>query len=51
MRRLPLALTVSVTMFAICIWSTTVGSLDPDRGAAFWRRSGGAFGAIDHHAG
>ena len=26
---LPLALTVSVTMFAICIWSTTVGSLIP----------------------
>ena len=26
---LPLALTVSVTMFAICVWSTTVGSLIP----------------------
>ena len=26
---LPLALTVSLTMFAICIWSTTVGSLIP----------------------
>ncbi|HEX6043087.1 MAG TPA: magnesium transporter [Pyrinomonadaceae bacterium] len=26
---LPLALTVSVTMFAICIWSTTVGSMIP----------------------
>ncbi len=26
---LPLALTVSVTMFAICIWSTAVGSLIP----------------------
>jgi magnesium transporter len=26
---LPLALTVSVTMFAICIWSTTVGALIP----------------------
>ena len=25
----PLALTVSVTMFAICVWSTTVGSLIP----------------------
>jgi magnesium transporter len=24
-----LALTVSVTMFAICVWSTTVGSLVP----------------------
>ena len=26
---IPLALTVSVTMFAICVWSTTVGSLIP----------------------
>lgn len=26
---LPLALTVSVTMFAICVWSTTVGALVP----------------------
>jgi len=26
---LPLALTVSVTMLAICVWSTTVGSLIP----------------------
>lgn len=26
---LPLALTVSVTMFAICVWSTTVGSMIP----------------------
>ena len=26
---LQLAITVSVTMFAICIWSTTVGSLIP----------------------
>ena len=26
---LPLALTVSVTMFAICVWSTTVGALIP----------------------
>jgi magnesium transporter len=26
---LELALTVSVTMFAICVWSTTVGSLVP----------------------
>jgi magnesium transporter len=26
---LPLAITVSVTMFAICVWSTTVGSLIP----------------------
>ena len=26
---LPLALTVAVTMFAICVWSTTVGSLIP----------------------
>jgi magnesium transporter len=26
---MPLALTVSVTMFAICIWSTTVGALIP----------------------
>ena len=26
---LPLAITVSVTMFAICLWSTTVGSLIP----------------------
>jgi magnesium transporter len=26
---LPLAFTVSVTMFAICVWSTTVGSLIP----------------------
>lgn len=26
---LPLALTVSVTMFAICVWSTSVGSLVP----------------------
>ena len=27
--QLPLAITVSVTMFAICVWSTTVGSLIP----------------------
>jgi magnesium transporter len=26
---LPLAITVSVTMFAICVWSTTVGALIP----------------------
>jgi magnesium transporter len=26
---IPLAVTVSVTMFAICVWSTTVGSLIP----------------------
>jgi len=26
---IPLAITVSVTMFAICIWSTSVGSLIP----------------------
>lgn len=26
---LPLAITVAVTMFAICVWSTTVGSLIP----------------------
>jgi magnesium transporter len=26
---LPYAITVSTTMFAICIWSTTVGSLIP----------------------
>lgn len=26
---LPLAITVAVTMFAICVWSTTVGSLVP----------------------
>jgi len=26
---LPYAITVSVTMFAICVWSTTVGSLIP----------------------
>ena len=26
---LKLAITVSVTMFAICVWSTTVGSLVP----------------------
>jgi magnesium transporter len=31
----PLALTVSVTMLAICIWSTTVGSLIPIAATGF----------------
>jgi len=32
-----LALTVSVTMFAICVWCATVGSLIPNSRTSLWR--------------